>query len=439
MRKAMAGTALVTVLALAPGGTVAAADRLTPAAVEELQQWIAAVSAHVPGRADEWVSATARLSYRRRETLSPAMTLFLAFFEQQKLQQIVKTKGDDEARVVDLARKIGQSPGMSAFLKRAVILHSDAAMLTDRLGGIADSTVPPPRHTTAHEADRRTAGRVLPPVEPVSPLLTNSTFVDVKDGEVIGESPASWNWPFARSLLDVLTSPTVDPFVPVWYHAIAAYMLGNGLYAEATPQLERALAALPGDPLILFDRACYAEVFGLPMQQVVMQDQKAWASRVTIPREDETDAEAEKYFRRALAADPGFVEARVRLARLLDVRGEHEAALTEIDRALSGAPGGLVAFYGRLFAGRAAQSLGRIDEARRHFTAASAMFPDAQSALLAQSQAALAAGDVPAALEPLRILGARPGSIPVDPWWHYHLGAGRDVDDLLRAMWVAVK
>jgi tetratricopeptide (TPR) repeat protein len=432
MRHAAIWTVLVAALAV-PRSAAAAPGKVTPASVEELEKWIASVNAHVPGRADACADAMARLTYRRREELSPAMTLFLAFFQQQKLRQKIETKGPDQARVVDLASAVSQNTGLDGFLKRAAVLHSDAAILIERRGGIDDPTAPTPRVRTAptgNQSVRVSAAQALPP------LLTNSRFVMSRDGEVVGEVSANWNWPFARSLLDML--PDADPFIPAWYHAIAAYMLGNGLYAEATSHFERGVAALPNDPQILFDRGCYAEAFGLPMQQVLREDAKPSTPRASIPREDMTNADAAYWYRRALVANPAFAEARVRLGRLLDVNDEHEAALVEIARAMTEDPTGVVAFYAHLFAGRAAQALGQLDEARSQFAQAAAWFPDAQSAALAQSQAALNAADVPAALTPLQHFERRAGSIPIDPWWYYHLGAGRDLDDLLAALWLRV-
>lgn len=463
MRDTALRVALVVVAVVGSTGTASAANKVTQASVEELQQWVAAVNAHVPGRGDQSADAMAHLSYKRREILNPAMTLFLAYLQIQRAQGKIATKTIEEAKAVDLARGVTRNPGLAVFIKRAAILHSDAAILTERIGGIDDRTEPPPRKPTYSS---NTSGGVSLPLtarEENPPLLANSRFVASRDGEVIGQSSANWNWPFARSLLDLLvpttaaagvngpcrgaecmgpivrTGPqTLDPFAPAWYHAIAAYMLGTGLYAEATAHLDRGVEAFPNDPLILFDRACYSEVFGLPMQQVLRDDARGSTLRAIIPSETSTNANAESWFGRALAANPAFAEARVRMARLLDERGAPEAALREINTALSENPKGVVAFYAHLFAGRAAQALGRQDDARRQFGEAAAWFPDAQSAALGQSQAALSAADVPAALEPLHVLTARTRSIAPDPWWYYHLGAGRDLDDLLAALWASV-
>jgi tetratricopeptide (TPR) repeat protein len=159
-----------------------------------------------------------------------------------------------------------------------------------------------------------------------------------------------------------------------------------------------------------------------------------------IPPEDKANDEAERLFRRALNVDPDFVEARVRLARLLDVRKRHDEAASELKTALEAhSSPAMVAFYAHLFAGRAAQALGRMEEASDHYAKALTLFPRAQSALLAQSQAALLESDVAGALAPIdRLVAPAWVSRADDPWWVYHFGAGRDSDALLREMWAEV-
>jgi tetratricopeptide (TPR) repeat protein len=213
-------------------------------------------------------------------------------------------------------------------------------------------------------------------------------------------------------------------------------MLANGLYAEATPHVGHAVETLPRDPRLLFDSGCLAETYGLPLHQVLLADGHArHRETIGIPDADRTNASAEDWFRRALEADATFAEARVRLARLLDVHERHEQALAEIERALASQPHGIVAFYAHLFGGRAAQALGRMTDARRHYREALTLLPNAQSALIAYSHAALADGDMPATLAPMQTLRTGSNLIAADPWWYYHLGAGRDLDDLLADLW----
>ena len=425
--------AAIGVFLLVMGAASAEAQEAeTSPSVLLLQQWIKAVEQHVPGALDQWVQTTAQLKYADRSRLDPVMTTFLKLALLQSRQELAVTRGGAQRRVSELAHEIGQSPGWGLFLKRASILHVDAAILTHNVGGFDDPTMPPVRSAPG---SARTIIRV-------SPLLTNMRYVASRDGQVIGETPADWNWPFARSLIDQLlvidAAGSPAPFAADWYHATAAFMLRNGLYPDTIVHLDRALAIFPRDPRLLFDRGCYAELLGLPMQQILRSEDRP-GQRIDIPPRDATNADAQAWFLRALDVDPEFAEARVRLARLQDLAGHHEAALAEIERALTSSPRGVTAYYAYLFGGRSAQALGRLDDARRHYSEATVVFPDAQSALLAQSQAALLAGDVTAALALTKHLGERTAPVTADPWWSYHYGAGRDTEALFAALWRQVR
>jgi len=426
-----------------------------------LQTWVNAVKTHTPGRSDASVVTAAAFSYETREDLNTVVGLFLTAL----MGWTYDTEGNKAAQAIVA---MGHASGKD-FLKQAAVLHSDVAAYAD-LHPVQSGTATkaPARRTQELQLGRGGKPEIVPLEEPMPPLLRADRVLLDKDGQVVGEVVSTWNWPFARSLLDLLSAGprkkifsdgrperATDPFVAAWYHATTAYMFASGLYGDATPHLHHASMVLPDDALAVFDRGCYAEILGLPMHQALEPDPDAgrrarasggaptWTTpgsepALRIPPAEQTNAEAERLFRRALAIDPSLVEARVRLARLLDLRGRHEEAGAELEAALAQHPTGAVAFYAHLFAGRAAHATGRSDEAARHYQGALDIFPDAQSALLAASHLALTRSDVPAALVPVAHLGARSNAFTADPWWRYHLGAGRDAEGLLTTLWAVV-
>jgi tetratricopeptide (TPR) repeat protein len=147
--------------------------------------------------------------------------------------------------------------------------------------------------------------------------------------------------------------------------------------------------------------------------------------------------EAERLFRQTLAREPAILEARVRLARLLGLRGRHIQAEAELRPVLQTESDGVVLYYAHLFSGRTAKALKRLDVAARHYADARRLFPDAQSALLAQSQLALLRADTTTALEVLEHLKSLPldAADRSDPWWQYSIGPGRNAKSLLASLW----
>jgi tetratricopeptide (TPR) repeat protein len=452
----LALVAALVVLAV-PVGAQKPRKNINDASVAALQTWVEAVRTHASGRPDASVATVAAFSYETREDLNTGINLFFAALMAWRYDT-------DNNKAAQTIVAIGHAAGKD-FLKRAAVLHSDVAAYGDVYSATSSGAATAPvRRTQDLHLGRGGKPQTFALDEPIPPLLMADRVLLGKDGQLIGDVVRTWNWPFARSLLDLLSAGprkkilsdgrperATDPFVSAWYHATTAYMFAEELYGEATSHLHHASMVLPDDALAVFDRACYAEILGLPMHQVLIRDvdvgQRAraggaptWTTpssepALRIPAAAETNAEAERLFRRALAIDPSLAEARVRLARLLDLRGRHEEAAAELSTALAAKPPAAVAFYAHLFGARAAQALGHIDDASRHSKEALDLFPDAQSALLAASQLAFLRSDVPATLAPVARLGARSTVFTADPWWQYHRGAGRDAEGLLNALW----
>jgi tetratricopeptide (TPR) repeat protein len=427
MTGAARSIATTLLLAYAP-----AAQAQSTQSVNALRRWIDAVRAHAPGQADAAAGVAAGFTYADRLELNPAMQLFLKVMRGEA----VATRTDAQRRTVELFRSVRAIPGPQEFVRRAAILHTDAAIFSDHFPAPPDDA-PAPQRTAA-------PGRRL---DPPPALLSNDRYMMHTDGRVIGEQPANWNWPFARSLLDLALGgrasqvvPDDRSFVIEWYHAVASYLFAVGNQADLRGHLQHA-EALGDDARLLFDRGCFAETLGLSYNQALRDDAAFWDAKrhvnVDLPSEEKTDGDAERFFRRALDIDPAFAEARVRLARLLERRARFDEAATQLAQAQASER--VVAFYGHLVGGRVAQEQGRFTESIDHYAAAAKLYPDAQSALVGASQAAVMAADVPRALSLVQMLGERSQRFEADPWRYYSLGPGRDANDLMAALWARVK
>ena len=131
-------------------------------------------------------------------------------------------------------------------------------------------------------------------------------------------------------------------------------------------------------------------------------------------------ADAERTLAQAVAADPGLVEAHLRLGRVQWHQGKHEAALRTLEEALRRGGPPPLPYLAHLFVGQVHESGGRLPAAQRHFEEALALEPESQAAVVALSHARRMAGDVEGARRALRdglAYAGRRGDR--DPHWNY--------------------
>jgi tetratricopeptide (TPR) repeat protein len=145
--------------------------------------------------------------------------------------------------------------------------------------------------------------------------------------------------------------------------------------------------------------------------------------------------DARALFERALAADAASVEARVRLARVDTLVRDDKRAEALLDPVLAGKPAAEWRYMALMILGSIRERAGHRDEAVRLYESAIAAQPDGQSAYLASSHAAYAAGDRDGAKRALERMFARAlTATSADPWWDYQFGEGASAKELLDAL-----
>jgi len=265
----------------------------------------------------------------------------------------------------------------------------------------------------------------------------------MNDGQQTGLQGLVSHWNMGRRLLDrvrpvdtknglkTVPNPTGDEDVRRWYLVGCAYM--TRVRNIELSHFTRALELFPNDPDVLFFAASAHEAFAGVRTQAVMRSIKA-PRDVSFGVQDE-DAElrrAEELYKRAIERNPNHLEARIRLGRVLGLRGRHKEAVDQL-RQGQVATEPVLQYYAHLFLGGEFESLGNGTEARQSYERAAALAPAAQSPLFGLSRLADQAGD----REGARELIARVFMLPADdvdradPWWVYEIVQARGVDGLL--------
>lgn len=273
---------------------------------------------------------------------------------------------------------------------------------------------------------------VRPPIRLVrmritTALLTELAFVTIQ------KNPFAWGEPHlrvARALVRRLAQLAADgregagevelAFARDWYLLVASFRHGRAEVGWSRAYLAEARDLFPRDPAVLMvsgsDHEMLSNVSAGYVTRFNTSGQRLGESRINPERELE---DAEKFLRQAVALDPQFLEARLRLGRVLLRNGDLDGALRELRAALAHSDD-QIRYLAWTFLGMVDVERGDLEAAERCYMEALRLFPAGQIAMLARSEAAYlsgrggdAAGHV---VSMLRIQRKE------DPWWMYLLG-----------------
>ncbi|HKH70579.1 MAG TPA: tetratricopeptide repeat protein [Vicinamibacterales bacterium] len=435
-------------LAASSGGAAqqsSESDAVTPR-IRRLEQWFSAIASHRPGAVDEqvrlvntwnqeqlrqiWIDVSTIVSLVREPDVSlfyvnepstrsgPGQQGQLSSLATSRSTQVLYTVGELR-RIRALVKRVsptGQPGPENDIVKRGALLHADIALLTPVASrGVGSDVRPGPGGLT---------------------LFMN-------DGQPIRLQGLVSHWNMGRRLLDrvrplntrsglkTASDPAADDFVRRWYLAVGAYM--TLIRNIETSHFTRALELFPKDPDVLFFAASAHESFAGARMQSVMRSLKVPRDvSFDVGNEDSELRLAEHLYTRVLERNPTFLEARIRLGRVLGLRRHHQEAIEQLRQGVS-ATEPVLQYYAHLFLGREFEMLGNGPEARQSYERATKLAPMAQSPLFGLSRLAEQRGDRVAARDAVaRMLALPPNEFErSDPWWVYEVVQARAVDAML--------
>jgi tetratricopeptide (TPR) repeat protein len=382
-----------------------------------LRDWIAAVDTHTAGERDAaftqvtaWTANDLALLRIYVEVLAG-----VPMNRERRDRQAALDDSDLTAIRAHMARLQARGDFVR-FRIRAAILHTDIALMASPPAII--ETPSPVRHR----------GAATPRVDVLS-----------TDGRVDRYEQANPHWEFSMSLLESLpAAPQRPAVVGQWYGAIGALFAVERRYADAMEHFSRAREVVPDDPAVLYGDAVLQETLASPRIQDYVKVTSLPNGLVIrgVSSRDTHLRRAEAMLRKAIAAQPRFPQAHLRLGRVLTQLRRPAESLPVLGTAIEQSNDRVVSYFAHLFSGDALLALHRLEDSRASYERAVDLFPKAQAARLGLAAALRTAGDRPAALQAmLPFLSKSPAANSGDdPWWDYYFGYAADVERSLDDM-----
>ena len=385
-----------------------------------MSEQLSLVGRHTLGKNDDAVASFASWTRRDLEAVSN---------EWKRLVKAARANSSGAWRPVALEPfGVISADTLDLLLERTAMLHTDVAIFRRNWNGYS---------------------------LPLDPATEHPLSID---GRSVGVTSGTFHWEAARRLLDLVpTSAPANAGVLLWYQTTASILQRWNDYYELEPHLARARGRFPRDAvLLMYDGTVHENLAeprvqntngpevgdrnGPPIPCLRLGCPQTSASRPQKPWFAKPEVEwrrAQALFEQSLRLDPNLAEARIRLARVLALQDQHEAAIIHLSQVLAASASlpPRLRYFSLLFLGREQWTLERRAEAEDAYREAAALYPGAQSPQLGLSQVAHRRGDRERALAHLAILEAPPASDDRDdPWWTYNRGHVPDTVELMTVL-----
>jgi tetratricopeptide (TPR) repeat protein len=373
---------------------------------------VGAAGVHQPGQRDAPVEKLAALDEAAHGDFLASLLAFGEFLREPGLEtprRPARSFSAAESKLLSqFAAAALRERTAATTLRQVALLYGDAAIVgvAPTAGGSAPAR--PPRPNTAY----------------------------VNDGLATDVGRSGTFWRIGRAALDSLEAlERRDPWSLTWYQAAGAHLFARGDLTGVSAHLDRARQLFADDPTLAFFEACLYQSYSMAWVQDTVSATRLPADVVfEIPNTAASLGRASRLLRDVLSRDDGFHEARVRFGDILLRQQRTADAAVELRR-VAGSPqlqsDPVLEFWARLFLGRAERRVGNLEAARVAIDRAVALFPSAQSALIASMS--LRPDSAPVLLP--RFAPASAPNPAIDPWLLYRSGPGRTADARLRQLW----
>jgi tetratricopeptide (TPR) repeat protein len=425
-----------------------------------LQQWLQAVLIHSPGLIDDQIievgkrsnadlkilaiDATSLIRILRSPGLAAYNAPFAVLYEREPGGQSFRYTVRELTRLKQLACAVGGFLDAEPCEWTKATIASDAVLLSLSRAAAAVRTDTNAnfiiRRAVLMHSDVAMMGLAVP-----AALDLNAGSPTVRmafsDGQQTALTQAGLHWELARRLMDQVAgagstkpAPGGDAMARHWYIATSAWLQLGGHHDNA--HLARGHELFPDDADLAMLAGAQHEAYAAPaVQAAVRSAVLPTGIRLDVASERDELKGAEKLLRRATELKPDFGEAQIRLGHVLSLLGRDAEAAEHLRKGIEAAAEPLLRYYGSLFLGVAEERLNHADAAKASYEQAARLVPTAQSPLLGLSELARRAGHRDEALREMeRVYSLRSAGLDADPWWMYAYAQGRNADALLDAL-----